>query len=250
MTYLQIVNKVLRRLREDQVTDFSAAYTLLIAEFVAEYHKEVLEAHDWSVFNQEVIVPLTLATGEYLLDSTTDGTIYTIAGTTNHITRDALLQYQNGAPVVSWYATAATSDQGIPIKTQASWQEFNRAQQLFPDQQMTMPTYFALAQSDNGWRLGIWPKPDSSNPAAELRMLWNVPEAQLDPTTDATSRTISAPWRPVYLGALYLALNERGEEIGEPGNIAEQRYYAALSGAKETDINNSGRTNRYEFSRD
>jgi len=58
------------------------------------------------------------------------------------------------------------------------------------------------------------------------------------------------PHRPVYLGALYLALNERGEEMGEPGGKAEQRYRVALNSAIEADQKAKVRSEEYEAVRD
>lgn len=49
MTYLQLVNKVLIRLREDTVSSVSeSSYSQLIGEFVNDALKQVEEAWDWS----------------------------------------------------------------------------------------------------------------------------------------------------------------------------------------------------------
>ena len=49
---------------------------------------------------------------------------------------------------------------------------------------------------------------------------------------------------------LFLAFNERGEEMGEPGNMAERRYATSLVDAIDADVQRTGRTNRLEFYRD
>jgi hypothetical protein len=49
MTYLQIINAVLRRLRETEVTDVNETdYSKLIGEYVNSVKKEVEAAWDWN----------------------------------------------------------------------------------------------------------------------------------------------------------------------------------------------------------
>ena len=70
---------------------------------------------------------------------------------------------------------------------------------------------------------------------------------QSDGTTDAVE--ILIPERPVYLYALMTALNERGEEIGEPGNLAERNFNIALGVAVEKDMNIEQRGDKYDWER-
>lgn len=229
MTYLQLVNRVLRRLREDAVTDLTSDYALLIGDFLAETHGEILEAHDWSMFDTEVTVSLVDATAEYDLAT---------------VLRDSTLRYNGDSPTVSWFESPSAT-QGQPL-WQMSWPEYQRFLNM-DTSQAGNPVAFSLRQDGDTWTVAVWPTPNSTG--GEVRMLWNIPEAVLDVDNDADSREVLAPSRPLILGALFLALNERGEEIGEPGNMAETRYYSALLTAKETDILNNSRTNRYEFQR-
>ncbi len=69
-----------------------------------------------------------------------------------------------------------------------------------------------------------------------FRALFYVPQEDLSTSdnTDATTE-ITLPTLPVIMGAVYYALNERGEEIGEPGNVAERRYVQAVTAAVEND---------------
>jgi hypothetical protein len=75
-----------------------------------------------------------------------------------------------------------------------------------------------------------------------------APQLAVDGTTDATE--VLLPDRPIFLLALMTALNERGEEIGEPGNLAERKFVNALSAAIERDIQAAGKAERYEWRRD
>jgi hypothetical protein len=84
--------------------------------------------------------------------------------------------------------------------------------------------------------------------ACFLRIRMWTPEDDIDVDAD-DNRTLLVPWRPLYLGALYLALNERGEEIGEPGGVAERRYNQSVSGAIEADVNRKAWAGRYNSER-
>lgn len=245
MTLLQLVNRVLRRLREDEVTDFTADYTQLILDFVAEVHADVIQDHDWSIFEKETRVNVVAGQNEYDL-SLTRANGGDVTNTSNIVRREAVLRYEAGDPLVHWHDTT-TSVQGLPVK-QASWQEIERLYHQDTSRTSTFPEYFALRQNDIGWEMFLWPTPDNS--ATDMHLHFYNPEALLDPDTATVTDTIKAPNRPIILGALMFALNERGEELGEPGNLAEANYLKALYLAKENDIMNSGRVNRFEFYRD
>lgn len=245
MTYLELVNRVLLRLREDEVADLSADYSRLIATFLGEIHAEMLEAHDWSTFDETIRVNLTSGVNEYDLSAieSNGGNVDDAYAVTS---LDSQLRYIEGAPVVDWLESSA-STQGQPMR-QLGWQAWHTIYSQDSSQSGTQPCYFALRQDGDGWRVAVWPTPTASG--GQLRMQWWIPETAVDVDEDAVDRVVLVPNRPLVLGALYLALNERGEEIGEPGNVAESRFYTALGAAKESDILNSGRTNRYEFHRE
>ena len=57
MTYLQLVNSVLRRLREDEVTTVGQnAYSKLIGEFVNDAKRTVEDAYDWTALRTTITV--------------------------------------------------------------------------------------------------------------------------------------------------------------------------------------------------
>jgi hypothetical protein len=58
------------------------------------------------------------------------------------------------------------------------------------------------------------------------------------------------PSKILVLGATMLALNERGEELGEPGNIAERKFAAALAAEIELDRMRGVYPNQFEMFRD
>jgi hypothetical protein len=110
-------------------------------------------------------------------------------------------------------------------------------------------TIYPRAEEDGTERLymELWPTPTDAG-VIEM-MLWTRPDAlEADGTTDDQSLII--PDRPVYQLALMYAINERGEELGEPGNLSERRYINALGAAIEKDINSYQRADRYDWRRD
>lgn len=246
MTLLQIVNRVLRRLREDQVTDLSAEYSLLVTEHVADAHREVLEAHDWSSMDGTVVVKLTAGTTDYALYSGSSQ----IEATYAQPNSKSEIRYADSAPIAHLYAQLADVatgtflyrlDQELPGNANVDRNE--RASYV------ARPTSFSIEEhpTQDGLLLRL-PYPPDANYWLSIRM--HIPEAEVVPGTDSASRDLRAPSAPIIAGAVYYALNERGEELGESGAIAERRYRDALSAAIERDTLRSQRANSHEMYRD
>jgi hypothetical protein len=233
-TLLQITNKVLLRLREDSVTDLSAAYSALVASFVADTVAELNEATVWNFLDHEVTVQLANGTQSYTLTGTRN---------TSHM-------LWNELGPACWIFDDSSAAQGTQM-TYLDPTEFYRSYQSDRSNTSAKPIYFTLekdptpATENDQWLIRFWPTPSS---ATYVRIRMNTPEAELDPTTDAATE-IAMNDRTVRLGALYLALNERGEEIGEPGNIAESRWLAAKGAAVENEIRARERSGFYDWRR-
>jgi hypothetical protein len=95
--------------------------------------------------------------------------------------------------------------------------------------------------------LTVYPAPLSADNNVTLRFWTPQPELAVDGTDDSTAVYLQE--RALYLGTLWLALNERGEELGEPGNATLTRYDQAKRDAMNYDIAMRGRTNQYEMYR-
>ncbi|MGB1305900.1 hypothetical protein, partial [Pseudoalteromonas marina] len=68
MTYLQLVNSVLRRLREDEVTSVSQnSYSKLIGEFVNDAKRSVEDSYDWTALRTTLTVTTDDTTFNYVL---------------------------------------------------------------------------------------------------------------------------------------------------------------------------------------
>lgn len=254
-TYLETVNKVLKRLREDQVvTSTETEYSALIGDFVADAYHEVWLEHNWESLKHRVVVDLSTTETKYDLSRTvTDGGDLR-DGTSRVIKSDSELSWIMDPDVEhrpEFYLYDSDSD---PHGNAIRWlnpDTFRLRQAISRDQTTERPVEFTLfPELDTDtvrMYLEIWPQPNIVQ-VAEM-VFWTEPdEIVQDDSDDAT--VLLVPDRLVYLLALMYAYNERGEEIGEPGNLAERRYINALGAAKQQDIGMFKRGDRYDWKPD
>ena len=73
MTYLQIMNAVMRRLREDEVSTYSGTeYSKLIGDFINETKREVEDAWNWTALRTSITVSTVSGTKDYTLTGAGD----------------------------------------------------------------------------------------------------------------------------------------------------------------------------------
>ena len=196
MTLLEVVNGVLRRLREDTVTTTSdTTYSIMLVDFVNDAKSLVENAWDWAALRSTI-------------------TFNTVASTTNYTltgsgSRMKLLN--------------AINDTGNRILVQVSQTEMDKRQTI-SDVPESDPYSFTYRDTDSSGDLTVdlYPTPD-----AVYNIDFNVvkPQAILVATTnDATQ--ISVPANPVLHIALAMAARERGET----GGLAAQEHFAIADG--------------------
>ena len=181
MTYLQLVNSVLRRLREDEVTSVSQnSYSKLIGEFVNDSKRTVEDAYDWTALRDTLTV-------------STDATAfnYTLVGSGN---RMKILDVAND-----------TSNFFLQYRT-SHW--MNNAF-LINDAPTGTPQFYSFngvdANGDNG--VDLYPKPDGV-----YQVRFNAVLRTDDFTVDTDNMLI--PSSPVVQLATALGARERGETGG------------------------------------
>jgi hypothetical protein len=234
MTVIQIVNKVLRRLRESQITSLSETeYASMVTDFLVDTHKDLLD-YDWSSMEHTVEVPID--PNQRILD------LSRLEANSGDILAGSALPTTESIPLWAKWFTTSTDTQGFELSIITN-EEID--QDYYLDTGIRSQNLESVAfrghPSRDGIEATLYPIP---NVARHMRVRFWTPEAEIDVTTD-TNRTVLVPWRPLYLGTLYLALNERGEEIGEPGGLAEKRFYKAVETAKEADQNRKNNADRY-----
>lgn len=208
MTYLQLVNKVLTRLREDTVgTVTESDYSALIGEFVNEAKDEVESAWNWATLREVVEVAITSNVTSYDLGIETSAVLL----------RDS----QDRRKVMAFCTNAGFAQQLFILPA-----DYVSKQRILNEDSVTstVPNHFSLEASGGNWVMQLLERPTDD---LTYELYFKVPQAELEDEEDV----ITVPWRPVVAYAVMLALNERGEEMGEPGNIAERRYDKALGNA-------------------
>ncbi len=223
MTYLEIVNKVLKRLRENAVTTVGYnAYSSLIAEFVNDAKNEVENAWRWSTLRTSIVIT---ADGSQFYDLSPDTVDPAVTLTDRGIPLNATLVYdEQGLPVA--FDTTSTEEmqlREIPLSM------FMRVNTLDGYDNVDKPSDFALSSSASpvgGDGIGVWFGGIPAT-ARTYGFSFYAPQDELE-DDDAN---LLVPWRPVVHLALLYALDERGEEIGEPGSKAWLRYENSLASA-------------------
>lgn len=207
MTYLELVNKVLVKLRLDQVSSINDGYSRLIGSLVNETKREVEDAWNWGCLRTSITVNTEKGIFSYQLDG---------AGSRSRLLYDSIRRPS------AWNITSGTRLMGPmpgPYMTE----------KLALHPASGAPIYFDF----NGTVLGdplvnIWPIPDKSY---QLQFDLVTPQEDLR----ALSDTLRVPYWPVILGAYAKAVSERGEDGGVTYTEAEAQYMQALSDAIQID---------------
>lgn len=73
MTYLNLMNNVLRRLREEETTSVtSTTYVKMVGDFINDAKKLVEEATDWSALRDTIVVTTAASDNSYSLTGSSD----------------------------------------------------------------------------------------------------------------------------------------------------------------------------------
>jgi hypothetical protein len=155
MTYLQVVNNVLKRLREPTViTVEDTPYSSMLGVFVNDAKREVEDAHDWNVLSHTITA--TTQQGIYNYTLTDAGTRFRIIDVLND-TQDVEVRY-------------------APTK----WMN---KQFLLAEAQQSAPVYYNCngVDANNDTQVDVFPIPDKEY---ALRFNLIIPQAEL--TQDST----------------------------------------------------------------
>jgi hypothetical protein len=197
-TYLQLVNDVLVRMRESEVTTVSATpFSTLIGKFINDAKRQVSDAYDWDAFNTPITVStIANTTGPYSI--TGAGVRYKTMDVIN-TTSFYELSPLSHANYDSFYYTTPTPTKGLPM-------------------------YYSIKGVDTNGdiKVNFWPVPDA---VYAIRFSLIVPEA--DFSTDSSTTLLAK--EPIVLGAYARALIERGEDGGLNSSEAFAMYKSCMS---------------------
>jgi hypothetical protein len=188
-TYLELVNDVLIRLRENEVTSvFDSPYSKLIGKYVNDAKRMVEDAYNWNALSDT----LSAVTGADVFN-------YVLVGSGQ---RFRVVDVLND-----------TSDDYLRLKTTS---DMNRLF-LLTSTERGSPRYYNFngTNADGDTQVDIYPIPDGV-----YNLRFNIIKPQLPLSTN--SSTLLVPSEPVIFGALARAIAERGED----GGINSAEMYA------------------------
>jgi hypothetical protein len=216
MTYRELINQVLIRLREDTITsDWSgavndsitiSAYQKVIGSLVNDSKRNVESFHDWMALRETVDVATVSGTKNYNLSS---GQEFQVLDVTNQSSGDTL------SAVTKHYLNT----------------------QKYPTETSGRPNHYCFNGVDTSGNLKVDLSPV---PTAAETISFDIVKYQDSLTLAAT--TLKIPAQPVILGAWARALAERGEDGGTQSSLAAEEAAASLRQAIIID----GGHNRYE----
>lgn len=198
MQYIQLVNNVLRRLRESEVSSVTDnAYSKMIGDFVNDAKRQVEDAYNWNSLSDTLTATTIAGIFNYVLEGSGQRfrMIDVINDTNNYVLKNATTAYMNRLFLVN------TGTNGQPI-----YYNFNGT------------------DANGDTQVDIYPIPDT---AYDIRFNMILPQPLLSNNSDV----LKVPHEPVIYLAYAKALAERGEDGGLASNEAYGLYKQSLSDA-------------------
>jgi hypothetical protein len=195
-TYLQAVNDVLVRLREEEVSTVTeTSYSALIGKFVNDAKRQIEDAYEWNVLGTTVIIPTVSGTYSYSLSGA--GQKFRVQDAINTTSKISITNI-----------TFASMNRYLNFGTPSS----------------SIPMYYTFdgVDSNSDTKVTLFPIPDA---AYNIQFSLVVPQAIL--SSDNTVISVAAEL--VVQNAYARALVERGEDGGMNSSEAYQLYKSMLS---------------------
>lgn len=205
-TYLQAVNEVLIRLREDEVSTVSEnSYSKLIGKLINDAKRSVEDAYTWNALSNTLTATTTDGIFNYVLVGT--GQRFKTLNVFND-SNDNFLRHENN----TWMSSQLlrnTVVKGMPI-----YYNYNGT------------------NSNGDTQVDLFPVPDG---VYNIRFNLYVPQVPLAADADV----IKVPSEPIILGAYARAVAERGEDGGLASADAYALYRSSLADAVAIDDSHS-----------
>ena len=196
MTYLEMVNDVLVRLREPVVTTASeTTYSALIGKFINDAKRQIEDAFAWNALGQTLTVTTAASTASYSL--TGSGQKFQVSNVLNTTSNITMRNISNA--------------------------DMNRKQNFTPTVN-TVPTEYAFGGIDGSYdtKVTVYPVPDG---VYTLKFFVTIPQA----TLSSDSTVVLVPDVLIVQNAYARALVVRGEDGGLSSSEAYALYRSMLS---------------------
>ena len=197
-TYTQILNKVIRRLREAEIASpTDSELSLLLGEFVNETKREVEDSWSWMQLRQTLQISTVDGTSQYSMTGAgSEFRLQESSGSIYNVTQDAYISLANS----QWVKRQALTNTAKGQPTHC---------------------YFEGVDSNGDGYVTLYPTPDA---AYTINLDIVVRQADLELGSDV----LSVPEWPVVLGTYAKAIAERGEDNGSSHGEAMRKYSMAL----------------------
>lgn len=228
MTYKELVNSILAKLREDQISSVQESdYSKLVGSFVNDAKRIVEDAWPWRALRRTVNIPITAGSATYDLE--------------DYLTIEGNDQVNERARI---YRDPQTSLPNIVVTTSGREREL----ELCPISQDYLTNIIAQNQNSSGTLYGITLTANPGPVASKTNIrVATIPSVVVDnetirimlvnPQNDLAgdSENMLIPSGPVIQLAYLYCLYERGEEIGENLGLTDEKAAAALADAISLD---------------
>lgn len=187
-TYLNLMNGVLRRLREEEVADVTeTAYSKMVGDYINDAKSLVQDSHAWSTLRKTIVVPTVADTTEYSLTGA-------------------------GERVKLYSAINDTSNFFMHYES-PNW--FNNAYYISGEVTGTPDSYtFSGIDSNDDTKVRVYPKP-----SGVFSLRFDVCSREPDLTVDSSTTVL--PAMAIIHNAVALLARERGET----GGTTTQDYF-------------------------
>jgi hypothetical protein len=250
-TKLDVINNILVRLREKPVNaSEDSDYGRLVSSIVAEAYEEVLDEWNWRPVAQSSYVEIPALATDVVPDAT-NTKFGPVLDSRLVVAREHGFAsiFTHKKLWIDFDDFFSGGEGGVPIK-ELSLPDFSvlRTERPLPNPTPYLPTHVTVRPLPDE-TVALFVYPVSAVPFT-LQVDYYRRPARMDGTNATDAVNFEIPFRPVQELALMYVLNERGEEMGEPGNLAQGRYIQALSTAKEIDLKAGEHSNSFEWGRD
>ncbi len=209
MTYIQLINNLLQRLRERTVsTKDETTYSQLLGVLINDAKSEVENAWNWSALRQTLTLSTTNGVFNYNLEGT--GNNFSVMDVVND-TGNYFMQYRTQHDFNSFYLNQ------VPAVGNPRYYNFNGVSSIAGGD-----------DTDGDTKVDLYPKPDTI-----YKIFFNI----IQRTGDLVNNNdkLICPPLPVLLLAYAKAVEERGEDGGVGSSSAYATPTRALNDANEPD---------------
>lgn len=197
MNYLELVNDVLIRLRENEVSAVTdTPYSKLIGKFVNDAKRQVEDAYEWNALSETLTA--TTSSGLFNYVMVDSGTRFKVIDVINQES-NWKLDFASTQKMNDWFLNYSSVETGSP-----KYYNFNGV------------------DANGDTQVDIYPVPDGV-----YNIFFNIIKPQ--DSLSSNSDVLKVPSEPVIFLAVSKALIERGEDAGMSSTEAYQLYLQSLA---------------------